>query len=157
MFIQHHGLSTEEVKHLEELMRVLYGTPPPITYDGHVRQLEKCVLDVYNRKRYFFCGACNGRLNQWKDQCEKRDCPLYRVRIKRIKSVERIEVHVLNVIPQISDVLIEYATSIIEFHRHIHQNAVSFLLQNQPKSFSGCLSPHQFFPVSCLFSIKSLS
>ncbi|RCN47006.1 hypothetical protein ANCCAN_06937 [Ancylostoma caninum] len=36
MYVQHFGLSLEEIKRMEDLMGVLYGTPPPITVNCSV-------------------------------------------------------------------------------------------------------------------------
>ncbi|VDK45425.1 unnamed protein product [Cylicostephanus goldi] len=122
MFILHFGLSDEEIKRMEELMEVLYGTAPPISvYEQHVRQLYRNLLNDYNRKRYFFCTACGYPLREWRNLCENVGCALYRVCIKRAKSVQRTEIHVLNIVPQLIDSITNQIEQIINFHRNLHE------------------------------------
>ncbi|RCN38173.1 hypothetical protein ANCCAN_15917, partial [Ancylostoma caninum] len=99
-------------------------------------------LEVYKRKRYFFCGSCNAHLREWRDLCENEQCSLYRlvdhVSIKRTKSTQRIEVHVVNIIPQLSDVLIDHVRGIIAFHRSIHEQGEGYgSHRSDVRSFDG--------------------
>ncbi|VDM78666.1 unnamed protein product [Strongylus vulgaris] len=57
--------------------------------------------------------------------CEKTECVLYRMRLKRAKGVQWTEVHVLNMIPQLSDVILREIKQIIAIHRLLHENGGS--------------------------------
>ncbi|EYC41539.1 hypothetical protein Y032_0565g13 [Ancylostoma ceylanicum] len=77
MYVQHFGLSNEEINAMERLMTVIYGTPPPISYAGHVTSLNSDILEEYNRQRYYFCSSCSGSMSQQQVACENRACTIY--------------------------------------------------------------------------------
>ncbi|VDM66995.1 unnamed protein product, partial [Strongylus vulgaris] len=122
MYVQHFGLSLEEILRMEDLMSVIYGISPPITYNRHVVPFNSEALEEYDRKRDYFCCACEEKLNELRDECGNSACKLYRVSIKRAKGVQRIEVHVLNMIPQLSDVILKEIKQIIDVHGSLHED-----------------------------------
>ncbi|CAJ0600325.1 unnamed protein product [Cylicocyclus nassatus] len=124
-YIQQCGLSNEGVKLLEQLMAVIFGTLPPIKYTSHVVPLNKNILQQYQHKKTYFCYSCGDMLHHWRDKCANAMCSLYRVAIKRAKGVQRVEVHVLDMIPQLSDLMMKEITNIIDFHRTLHENGGS--------------------------------
>ncbi|RCN51759.1 hypothetical protein ANCCAN_02119 [Ancylostoma caninum] len=75
MYVQHSGLSNEEIKAMERLMAVIYGTPPP--YAGHVTSLNRDILEEYNRRWYHICSSCGGSMNQQQVAYENRACNIY--------------------------------------------------------------------------------
>ncbi|RCN39207.1 hypothetical protein ANCCAN_14874, partial [Ancylostoma caninum] len=122
MYVQHFGLSLEEIKRMEDLMGVLYGTPPPITYEGHVTKLYNSVLREYDRERYYFCCMCNEAMQVDQTACENEGCRIYGLSIKRAKRMQRIEVHVINMVPQLCDLLVQHVRSILEEHERLHRH-----------------------------------
>ncbi|KAL6723669.1 hypothetical protein Aduo_018648 [Ancylostoma duodenale] len=120
MYVQHFGLSDEEVAHMEQLMAVIYGAPPSISYNVHVANFNQALLQEYNRQRYFFCCACNE--NQV--ACGNRSCSIYGLNIKRAKRMQRVEVHVMNFIPQLPEVLVRDVEKIIASHQSLHEHRV---------------------------------
>ncbi|RCN34069.1 hypothetical protein ANCCAN_20090 [Ancylostoma caninum] len=121
MYIQHFGLSNEEISRMEELMAVLYGAPPPISYHGHVESLYQEILHDYDNHRYFFCSSCSESMAESRNACDNEECSIRGQNIKRAKKMQRIEVQVISSIPQLSDVLVRDIEKIIEMHARLHR------------------------------------
>ncbi|RCN52586.1 hypothetical protein ANCCAN_01285 [Ancylostoma caninum] len=62
IYVQHFGLSKEEILGMENLMEVIYGTPPPISYERDVTNRCEELLRPYKRERYMFCVKCSSQL-----------------------------------------------------------------------------------------------
>ncbi|KAL6735327.1 hypothetical protein Aduo_005779 [Ancylostoma duodenale] len=122
MYIHHFGLSDEEIARMEQLMTVIDGMNPPISYKVHVANLNRTTLQQYNRQRYYFCCACSEGMTENQLACENRSCSIYGLNIKRAKRMQRVEVHVMNVIPQLSEVLARDIEKIIASHQSLHEH-----------------------------------
>ncbi|CAJ0607586.1 unnamed protein product [Cylicocyclus nassatus] len=122
MYVLLFALSEEEITRMEYLMAVIYGTPPPISYHVHVRKLNKQLLQEYRRDRYFFCSSCNGEMHGGQVACQNNSCGIRGISTKRAKLTQRIEVHPVNIIPQLSDVLTSNFEQILHKHEEIHMN-----------------------------------
>ncbi|CAJ0606480.1 unnamed protein product [Cylicocyclus nassatus] len=79
MYVQHFGISLVQVKRMEALMVVIYGSAPPITYEQNVASFNSDALTEYNIKRTYYCSSCEGLLSQWRDVCDNEGCELHRL------------------------------------------------------------------------------
>ncbi|EYC42215.1 hypothetical protein Y032_0538g3126, partial [Ancylostoma ceylanicum] len=123
-YIHHFGISSEEVSMMEDLMTVLYGFPPPITYHTDINSLQQSLLKTFEITKHYFCGMCKQKLDGPLEKCQRKGCPLQRRRIKRTKRSDRVEVQVMNVRPQVEDIICENLASIVRFHQRLHNSEV---------------------------------
>ncbi|VDP02421.1 unnamed protein product [Heligmosomoides polygyrus] len=140
MYVLHFGLSKEEIARMESLMQVLYGVAPSVHFEHDVETFIQDKLRLHDHTAYYYCSNCNTMLNGSTGVCPKVECPLYGVNVKRAKASQRVEVHVLNTIPQLEDVIADHFQEILEVHHQIHHDSAQQALFGIPRwnSEFGC-------------------
>ncbi|CAJ0605580.1 unnamed protein product [Cylicocyclus nassatus] len=117
------GLSAVQINYLEQMMKFLYENDPPISHHD-IESYFEGILQTYNITISYFCSSCTNLMESSQTQCENPMCAIYRQNIKRAKRMQRTEVHLIDLKPQLEDILRENIGKIIHLHEYLHRHRV---------------------------------
>ncbi|WKY05868.1 hypothetical protein Q1695_006239 [Nippostrongylus brasiliensis] len=139
--LEHFSFSDQEIECMERMMSVVYGMAPPIRYRSHVRPMIQDVLREYDHRIHYFCNSCSGLLDGRFGLCTNINCPLFRVDVNRAKHSQRAEVHLVNIVPQLENVISAHFGEPVHVHARIHdeesqEHPVAILFEGKTWSVS---------------------